>query len=212
MKMDAPFDASFDRNQDADGAWLYSDPSVHSACLVWHMFYKFNLVELDNYLQEDGWDSPDAKKNQSMLIERRAQALQAQKDGNKELVFAWLNFLSLAMRAGKRMEFLLPLSKTGKKFVSGRKLGSAGPVRLAIRRFLKRQPQARAAQIWVALKAKPPRGLTFFDGPNEKNIEIDLKVIKGELPPEVDRFQEVKYPRFANLVSEERRALKPQKT
>ncbi len=104
MKKAKPFDATFDRALDAYSAWLYADPVVHSACLIWHMFYNFNLVELDNYLQEDGWDSPEAKKNQSMLIQRRAQALQAQKDGHKELVFAWLNFLSLAMRAGKHIE------------------------------------------------------------------------------------------------------------
>jgi hypothetical protein len=196
MKFDAPFDPSFVRTLDGYGAWLYADPSVHSACLAWHMFYKFNLVELDNYLQEDGWDTSEAKKNRSVLIHRRAQALQAQKEGNKGLAESWLNYLSLAMRAGKRMEFLLPLSKTGKKFVSGRKPGSIGPVRQAIRRHLKRQPQANAAQIWAALSVKPPKGMTFYDNRLGKYIESD-------------NHPETQYRQFANLVSFERKLLTP---
>ena len=196
MKKTKPFDASFDRSLDANGAWLYTDPVVHSACLVWHVFYKFNLAELDNYLQEDGWDSPEAKKNQVLLIERRAEALQAQKVGNKALALAWLNYLFLAMRAGKRMEFLQPLAQTGKKFVSGRKSGSVGPVRLAIRRYLKRQPQARAAQIWGSLSAKPPNGMSFYDNRLGKYIETD-----GQ--------PDTHYRHFSNLVSMERRLLAP---
>ena len=196
MKFDAPFDTSFVRTLDEYGAWLYADPSVHSACLAWHMFYKFNLVELDNYLQEDGWHTSEAKKNRSVLIHRRAQALQAQKEGNKGIAEAWLNYLSLAMRAGKRMEFLLPLSKTGKKFVSGRKPGSIGPVRQAIRRHLKRQPQAKAAQIWAALSVKPPKGMTFYDNRLGKYIESD-------------NHPETQYRQFANLVSFERKLLTP---
>ena len=196
MKTSAPFDASFARTLDDHKAWLYQDLSVHSACLSWMLLYGFNLVEFDDYLQEDGWDTPAAKANQAMLIQRRAQALQARKDGNKDLAFAWLNFLKAARLAGKRMAFLLPLSKTGQKFVSGRKPGSVGPVRLAIRRYLKRQPQARAAQIWAALSAKPPKGMTFYDNRLGKYIETN-----GQ--------PDTQYRQFANLVSMERRLLAP---
>ena len=196
MKTTAPFDASFARTLDDQQAWLYQDLSVHSACLSWMLLYGFNLVEFDDYLQEDSWDTPAAKANQAMLIQRRAQALQACKDGNNDLAFAWLNFLKAARLAGKRMEFLLPLSQTGQKFVSGRKPGSAGPVRLAIRRHLKRQPQARAAQIWAALSAKPPKGMTFYDNRLGKYIETD-----GQ--------PDTQYRQFANLVSMERRLLAP---
>jgi hypothetical protein len=107
-----------------------------------------------------------------------------------------LNFLKAARLAGKRMAFLLPLSQTGQKFVSGRKPGSAGPVRLAIRRYLKRQPQARAAQIWAALSAKSPKGMTFYDNRLGKYIETD-----GQ--------PDTQYRQFANLVSMERRLLAP---
>lgn len=196
MKTTAPFDASFARTLHEHEAWRYQDVNVHSACLSWMLLYGFNLVEFDDYLQEDGWDSAAAKANQTMLIQRRAQALQARKDGNLELAFAWLNFLKAARLAGKRMAFLLPLSQTGKKFVSGRKLGSAGPVRLAIRRYLKRQPQARAAQIWTALSAKPPKGMSFYDNRLGKYIETD-----GQ--------PDTQYRQFANLVSMERRLLAP---
>lgn len=196
MKTNTLFDASFERSVDEEGAWLYSDPAVHECGMIWLMFYGFNLYELDNYLQEDGWDSPQAQANLSQLIQRRAIALRAQNEKNKDLAVAWLNYLALAMRVGKRMEFLLPLSRTGKKFVSGRKPGSAGPVRLAIRRYLKRQPQARAAQIWTALSANPPKGMTFYDNRLGKYIETD-----GQ--------PDTQYRQFANLVSMERKLLAP---
>lgn len=197
MKTNSPFDATFERSLDAHGAWLYADTSVHSACVAWLMLHQFNLAAFDNFLQGNGWDaSPKTKENREFLIQRRAQALQAYADKNHELAYAWLNFLHASMYANKRVNFLLPLSRTGKKFVSGRKPGSAGPVRLAIRRYLKRQPQARAAQIWAALGAKPPKGMTFYDNRFGKYIETD-----GQ--------PDTQYRQFANLVSMERKLLAP---
>lgn len=192
MKTDALFDASFERNVDEEGAWLYSDPAVHECGMIWLMFYGFNLYELDNYLQEDGWDSPRAQANLSQLIQRRAQALRAQKEKNKDLVVACLNYLALAMRVGKRMEFLLPLSRTGKKFVAGRKQGAVGPVRAAVRRYLQRQPDANTAQIWAALKTKPPKGMVFYDNRLGRYIETP-------------GYKDTSYRLFSNMVSAERK-------
>ncbi len=192
MKTTAPFDASFARTLDDQQAWLYQDLSVHSACLSWMLLYGFNLVEFDDYLQEDGWDSPAAKANQAMLIQRRAQALQARKDGNNDLAFAWLNFMALAKRTIKHMEVMTPLSKTGKKFVAGRKQDAIGPLRAAIRRYLKSHPKAKTAEIWSALKAKPPKGMTFFDNRQGKYIERD------------DKTSDVTYRGFTNMISKER--------
>ena len=161
------------------------------------MQHQFNLAAFDDFVQEDGWNiSQKAQQNREFLIQCRAEALQAFKVRNHELAYAWLNFLHASMYANKRENFLLPLSRTGKKFVSGRKAGSVGPVRAAVRRYLKRQPQARAAQIWAALSAKPPRGMTFYDNRMGKYIETD------------GQDDETKYPRFRNIVSEERRLLK----
>jgi len=192
MKTEAPFDASFARTLDDQQAWLYQDLSVHSACFSWMLLHGFNLVEFDDYLQEDGWESPAAKANLTMLIQRRAQTLQARKDGNLELAFAWLNFLKAARLAGKRMEFLLPLSQTGKKFVAGRKQGAVGPVRAAVRRYLQRQPDANTAKIWTALKANPPKGMVFYDNRLGKYIETT-------------GYKDTNYRLFTNMVSAERK-------
>jgi hypothetical protein len=193
MKTNSPFDASFKRSLDAYGAWLYTDPSVHSACVAWLMAHQFNLADFDNFLQEDSWDvSFRAKENRELLIQRRADALQAFKAGNRELAYAWLNFLHVSMYANKRESFLLPLSRTGKKFVAGRKQGAVGPVRAAVRRYLQRQPDANTAQIWAALKAKPPKGMVFYDNRLGKYIETE-------------GYKDTSYRLFTNMVSAERK-------
>ena len=190
MKTTAPFDATFARTLDDQQAWLYQDTSVHSACLAWALFYNFNLVEFDDYLQEDGWDSPLAKANRAMLIQRRAQALQARKDSNKELAFAWLNFLKAARLAGKRMAFLIPNAKLGEKFSAGRKAGSIGPVRAFIRQQLLQHPKAKAGEILSALEKANIKGVRVYEG-------IDGVVISQNGARMLKR-------RFTDMVSEER--------
>lgn len=192
MKADPPFDASFKRSQSEDGAWTYEDRSVHSACMRWLLFEGFDLVAFDDYLQEDVWNRPTAKENLATLIERRAQALKASKDGNHELATAWINFLYVTMYANKRVNFLLPLSRTGKKFVAGRKQGAVGPVRAAVRRYLQRHPEANTAQIWAALKAKPPKGMAFYDNRFGRYIETQ-------------GYKDTSYRLFTNMVSAERK-------
>lgn len=190
MKTTAPFDATFAREMDEHQAWLYQDTSVHSACLAWALLYNFNLVEFDDYLQEDGWDSPLAKANQAMLIQRRAQALQARKDGNQELAFAWLNFLKAARLAGKRMAFLIPMAKLGEKFSAGRKAGSIGSVRAFIRQQFRHHPKAKAGEILSALKTANIKGVRVFEG-------VEGVVVSQD-------GAQMSYRRFTNMVSEER--------
>ena len=186
------------RKLDKEGNWFYRGPDIRSAIIRWQLAHGFNLVELDNYLEESGWDSAAAQANRDLLLQRRAQALAAQKAGNQELVLAWLSFLSLAMRAGKRMELLIPSAKLGKKFSAGRKPGTAGPVRRAIRRYLKSDSRARAAQIWSGLKAKPPKGMEFYESTQGPYIWTA-------------GHGETKYAHFRNLVTMERQLLKPKK-
>ena len=86
-----------------------------------------------------------------MLIQRRAQALEAFKVGNTELAFAWINFLYAVMRASKRQDFLLPLSRVGKKFTAGRKRGTVSPARGFVREYLRKHPKSDPAKIFSAL-------------------------------------------------------------
>lgn len=193
MKTDPPFDATFARIPEPVFKWQYLDGDAHIAYVSWGLQHQFSLATLDDYLQEDDWNSSaKTQQNRDLLIQRRTQALQAFKAGNTELAFAWINFLFLAMRAGKRMEFLLPLSRTGKKFVAGRKQGAVGPVRAAVRRYLQRQPDANTAQIWAALKAKPPKGMVFYDNRLGKYIETP-------------GYKDTSYRLFTNMVSAERK-------
>lgn len=87
-----------------------------------------------------------------------------------------------------------PLLEVGKKFTAGRKRGAVGPVRRAIRSVLKRRPGARASEVWDALAASPPRGLTVCDNRVGRYIETG---------PGTDSTS---YERFANIVSEEKKA------
>ncbi len=213
MKIKPPFDATFERIPEPLLKWQYVDRDVNLAYMAWGLQHQFSLATLDDYLQEDGWDvSSAAQENRAMMIERRAQALQAFKSGNRELAFAWINFLFAAMRAGKRENFLLPLSRTGKKFVSGRKVGAVGPVRAAVRGLMKRSPNAKPAKLWESLKAKSPKGLSFVETPRDKYIEIDLKTLKQKIPEGSDRYKYVSYRRFLNIVSEERGLLTSQQS
>lgn len=91
---------------------------------------------------------------------------------------------------------MLPSYTLGKKMRAGRKPGTPGPVRLAIRRYLKKNPAAKNQEIWAALQAKPPRGWTFMENRLGRYIE----------PP--SGTQGMEYRRFLNVCSEERKSLK----
>lgn len=180
------------RKLDKEGNWFYRGPEIRATIILWQLVHGFNLVELDNYLEESGWDSAAARANRELLLKRRAQALAAHKAGQQELVVAWLNYLSLAMRAGKRMEFLIPAAKLGKKFSAGRKVNSAGPVRSFIRKYLKQNPKAKAGEIWNALKDANVKGVRVQDSYwSAKYIQQDDR---GRMTPR----------QFSNMVSEER--------
>ena len=60
---------------------------------------------------------------------------------------------------------------TGLKFLNGRKPGTKGPVRKAVEAYLKKHPAAKNAEIWLALKGKPPRGWTFMENRQGRYIE-----------------------------------------
>jgi len=97
-----------------------------------------------------------------------------------------------AETALRPLDGLMPLGELGAAFKQGRKRGSVSELRLAVRRVLKRRPKATAAEVWKALKAKPPRGITLHDRWGER------RYIKTDGKPDTG------YARFRNIVSEER--------
>jgi hypothetical protein len=90
----------------------------------------------------------------------------------------------------KRLE---PFAATGEKFRQGRKVGTGGPIRKVIAELLAKEPTLSNAQLWDAIRKKPPKGWKsqdnvkfgkYFEGPENKNMG---------------------YSRFLNVCAEERK-------
>lgn len=58
---------------------------------------------------------------------------------------------------------LKPKAIVGQKFIAGRKVGTVGPVRKWVRKYMAKHPTATADQVWRALKMRPPRGIKVED-------------------------------------------------
>ena len=135
-------------------------------------------------------------RDMEILRERRAAIFELHTAGE----------LAASMFAGRELAALtahlrdthamLPSYTLGKKMRAGRKPGTAGPIRLAVRRYLKRNPDARNEEIWTALREKPPRGWAFMDNTLGRYIEAPSGT------------EGMEYRRFINVCSEERRPLK----
>lgn len=82
----------------------------------------------------------------------------------------------------------------------GRKAGAVGPVRKAIRAYLKRWPAATNAEIWEAFRANAPRGLAVTGKAGKALSEIF-----------VDKLGSKDYVYFCNRAAEERALLKQPK-
>jgi hypothetical protein len=85
-----------------------------------------------------------------------------------------------------------PKAVVGERFTAGRKAGTVSPLRLAVRRILTRRPKATTAEVWGALKARPPRGITFVDSPRLG------RYVETEGRPDTS------YRSLANIVAKER--------
>lgn len=93
-----------------------------------------------------------------------------------------------------REGFLLPLARKGDAFKPGKPEGAAGPIQRAVSTYLRKHPKASAAEVWIALHDRPPKGYTFVDNPRlGKYIEHGAVTVMA-------------YPRFQNVVSERRPA------
>ena len=103
-----------------------------------------------------------------------------------------MNEIAKVRVIGALREFDADDAAHGKTMRDGRKRGTVGPVRLAVRKALKRSPDDSAAQVWSAIKAKPPKGMALYETPKLG------KYIQSDGAPDTG------YRRFATIVSEEK--------
>ena len=163
--------------------------NAHCRALDW-LFRGFNLAEFDDFLLEEGWDTPQALANREILLDRRSRAVAAFRAGNEEATQAWLDFLRVAMQLVRQRGVLLPLARKGHDFTpKGRGIGK---VRKAVRAHLSKWPTDGADAIWAAWKVKPPHGFILRE--------------TQRLGPyiEVPGQKDIGFPRLRNIVSEER--------
>jgi hypothetical protein len=108
---------------------------------------------------------------------------------------------NLATGIQEKLNILKPVAEHGKKF-KARKLDSIGPLARAVRKHLRSDMAASAEQVWTALAARSPKGLTFIDSttPSRRRVEYDRKTHKGNL-------KDTSYRAFENAVSKQRKAL-----
>jgi hypothetical protein len=90
---------------------------------------------------------------------------------------------------------VMPAALHGEKFKEGRKAGTGGPIRKAVARLLKRSPAMRTAELWDALQRNPPRDCEFHENRQGRYVDLPSGGNMG-------------YPRFRNVVSEEKKKLK----
>jgi hypothetical protein len=177
----------------ATNGWVYDDKTEHAFALTCGIF-GFNLVEFDNWLEGEGWESAAARKNQQWFLNYRAQALIAFKDKDRRLLRTTLDLLSTAQSSIRTDDALLPKARHGSKFV-GKKPGAAGPVRKAITRVLKVNPAAKTEEVWLKLKSKPPQKMDFHGTGRSRHIWTEGRGMTS-------------WHRFQSMVSEERAKLR----
>lgn len=84
------------------------------------------------------------------------------------------------------------LMSTGQKFVNGRAPETLSPVARKIKAYLTKNPSAKAAEVWNALKNAPPKGLDF-----RESTRLGRYIERGREPV-------MEWRRFQNLVSDHR--------
>lgn len=102
--------------------------------------------------------------------------------------------LALEQEFVRRLVAASPVVRKGLAFKPGKPEGAAGPIPRAIATYLRKHPKASAAEVWIALHDRPPKGYTFVDNPRlGKYIEHGAATV-------------MQYPRFQTVVSERRPA------
>lgn len=128
------------------------------------------------------------------LVQRRKDAMAAMVANDEASVLRHLEWMLIRWRWITRVNALEPMAALGQKFKpKGR---GKGPIRKKIEQLLKKNPKAKTAELWEAIKAKPPKGWHFMESPRLGSY------IEG---PE---NQSMSHRVFANHVSAEKKALK----
>lgn len=174
---------------------LLSEPPEDFA-MDCRLFYGgFDIEGFDDFLRSPGWDSEAAQDNRADLTRKRQRAFDAYRQGNKDALEGWLNFLFCAWRHIQRDEYVVPLARYAKPFRdNAAKRRQGGPIRRAIARELKKNRGLKNRELWDILAAKPPNGWEACDNPRGKYFAGP----KGK---------NMGYPRFSAVCLEERKKL-----
>lgn len=119
-------------------------------------------------------------------------------DAGKNILGAHISAQAAEAVSAARAASLRPALAYAEVMRKGRKQGTIGSVRLAIRAALAKNANRSAEQLWADMSKKPPKNLAFFNSPR-----LGRYIEWSTSPP-----RSTAYDRFANLVSEEKRLLR----
>ena len=79
--------------------------------------------------------------------------------------------LFLLAEAHMQVLALIPQVELGRKFAQGRKVGTEGPIKEAVRKIMKGKPSMSTAAVWTALALRPPKGWQAMENTLGKYLE-----------------------------------------
>ncbi|WP_018229670.1 hypothetical protein [Methyloversatilis universalis] len=176
--------------QHPDGVWEYLDQD--EGCFLFELWSceEISLESIDDFIESEAlpeWVRDD-------LLAMRTDALAAYRAKGYELALARASALQWACRFYGQNIAAAPEVILARKF-KGRKKGSEGPVKTAVRKLLKKNPKMKNAKIWESLQNALPRGWLVCENRAGKYIE-------GKTAG-----QGCNYPRFQVICSEVRATL-----
>ncbi len=130
------------------------------------------------------------------LTERREAAKVAASALNESELLRHLEWLLLRWKWITRADALAPLASFAAPFKTNAKGRGKSVIRKAIGKLLHKTPSMSNAQLWAALKAKPPKGWEFTESPRLGKFATGPK------------NENMEYSSFINRAADERRELK----
>lgn len=149
-----------------------------------------NVRALEVFLSRPDLDSADVWRTREKL----AESFEAYCRGEWSLALAMIREVHQTCKLWGYAITAGPLIAKARKFDPGRRPGSGSRVRKEVAKHLMRNPKATAAEVWAAIEAKPPKGMSVLENRAGRYIETTGAKDTG-------------YDRFANIVSEERKKL-----
>ncbi|MFD1558682.1 hypothetical protein ACFSHT_24095 [Paraburkholderia silviterrae] len=127
-------------------------------------------MKIDNAYLQEFWAARNEQFRRAVAqpaIVRRAMQMISRDEARARI----LGGFAIGFEEAVVAAYLQHVGEIGEKFLQGRKRNTVGPVRLAIRRELKRDPSASTETLWTLVAQKPPRGWAFFDNRQGRYIE-----------------------------------------